>query len=126
MVRQLKAWMLRNGIPLTQKLKKKTGNISYSRAKLISYLDAILDFVNDEPDERKKDVRKLEKTDINFRENPIKNFRILNFTRIPQIEIREEVKKGIYLNLQGGGDSHCNKGDICHESVVKIFGRKIS
>lgn len=43
---------------------------------------------------------KLKKLDIPIRFNPIKSCKTLVFTKILQPEIREEVKKGIYLNLQ--------------------------
>ena len=51
--------------------------------------------------EEEKDVWELDKLEIEHRENPIKRVRTLNFTRISQDGIRQELKKGIYLNLQG-------------------------
>lgn len=55
-MRQLKAWMLLNGISLTEKHRKLTGEMSYSRSCLIGYMDALLHFVNQPLDEREKDI----------------------------------------------------------------------
>lgn len=72
------------------------------KARAISYLEKVLEFLEPEGTrpEQEKDVWKLEKLDIPIRFNPIKSCKTLIFTKILQPEIREEVKKGIYLNLQ--------------------------
>lgn len=72
------------------------------KARAISYLEKVLEFLEPEDTrpEQEKDVWKLEKLDIPIRFNPIKSCKTLIFTKILQPEIREEVKKGIYLNLQ--------------------------
>lgn len=49
----------------------------------------------DERMEVEKDIWELRKLDIPARENLIRNDLTLNFTKIPQPDIREETKKGI-------------------------------
>ncbi len=51
-------------------------------------------------DETDKDIWEIKRLDIPVKANPIKNYRTVNFTKISQPGIREELKKGIYLNLQ--------------------------
>ena len=100
-LRQFKGWMFKQGIPITKRDKTLHGKISVSRARELGYFEKILKFISqDERPEIEKDIWELDKLDIAFRANPIKNFKIINFTEIAQRPLREEVKKGTYLNLQ--------------------------
>ena len=101
-MRQLKGWMLQEGIPLTRDYKEAYGKITPVRSRLTAYLEMLLEFLEPEDtrDEREKNIWELKKLDIDFQANPIKNYNTLNFTKIYQEGIREEAKKGIYLNLQ--------------------------
>ena len=101
-LRQLKGWMLQEGIPLVEGGIHAYGGKYYSKSRDISYLEKILEFIKpkDTRPEQEKDVWDLEKLDISIRWNPIKGCRTLIFTKILQPDIREELKKGIYLNLQ--------------------------
>lgn len=101
-VRQFKGWMLQEGIPLTERGVQAYGSEYYFQARAISYLEKILNFLEPEDTclEQEKDVWRLERLDIPIRFNPIKSCKTLIFTKISQPEIREEVKKGIYFNLQ--------------------------
>ena len=56
--------------------------------------------INAQTPEREKDIWNLKKLDIPFRENLIINYETVNFTKIVQLPLREEVKSGIYMNLQ--------------------------
>ena len=78
------------------------GQITVSRSKSITYFERMLKYIapEDERPEKDKDIWVLDKLDITYRVNPIKNYKTLNFTEISQQEMREELKKGIYLNLQ--------------------------
>src|SRR5699024_1049162 len=69
---------------------------------IIRYFRMVLaEFVpEDERMEAEKDVWEIRKLDIPVKENLIRNDLTLNFTRIPQPDIREETKKGIYVNLR--------------------------
>lgn len=102
-LRQYKAWLLEKGTRLTYEHQGLYGNIEITQSKVITYLRRILHFIIEKSDhrpEREKDIWELDKLDIAIHVNPIINNRTINFTNIPQKEIREELKKGIYLNLQ--------------------------
>ncbi|MCM1307335.1 MAG: site-specific integrase [Butyrivibrio sp.] len=98
-LRQFKGWMLGRGLPLTIQRKQATGKFNTARAREITYFERMLKFVLQR--EQPEDTWELDKLDIEFRANPIKNYKTINFTGIAQKPLREEVKKGIYLNLQG-------------------------
>lgn len=101
-MKKLKAWMFQEGIEIAKKREGVYGTVALIKTREFGYLDAMLDFVNDKRmPEREKDIWRLEKLDIPYKDNLIKSSKTVNFTRIFQTEIREEVKKGIYLNLQG-------------------------
>lgn len=101
-IKKLKAWMLEEGMPLTFEREGIYGTINVMKSHLIGYLEMVLDYLEPEDtrDEREKDIWELKKLDIPYRENLIKNYQTLNFTRISQQALREETKNGIYLNLQ--------------------------
>lgn len=101
-MKKLKAWMFQEGIEITKKSECVYGTVVLLKTREFGYLDAMLDFVNvQEISEREKDIWRLGKLDIPYKDNIVKSSKTINFTGIFQKEIREEVKKGIYLNLQG-------------------------
>lgn len=101
-IRLLKGWMLEEGLQLTRKRRSTYGTKSVCQATLISYLQWMLEFIQpqDTRDEIEKDIWELERLDIHIQYNLIKNHKTLNFTKIYQPDIRDEVKKAVYLNLQ--------------------------
>ncbi|HIT34693.1 MAG TPA: tyrosine-type recombinase/integrase [Candidatus Faecousia intestinigallinarum] len=101
-IRQLKGWMFQEKLPLVEYSFSPYGSEHRAKAREIVYLEKLLEFLAPEDirPEQEKDIWKLEKLDIPIRFNPIKTCKTLIFTKILQPEIREEVKKGIYLNLQ--------------------------
>lgn len=101
-IKKLKAWMLEEGFALTMKYEEVYGTIGVTRSFLIRYLDTLLKYFEPEDNraEKEKDIWVLEKLDIPYRENLVNKVRTLNFTKISQKKLREEVKKGIYLNLK--------------------------
>lgn len=102
-LRQFKGWMLSEGIPLTYEQREVYGTIEIGNSRLLNYFIWILEFTGQDGtqgDETEKDIWELDRLDIPFNANPILNNRTINFTGIPQPGIREEMKKGIYLNLQ--------------------------
>lgn len=101
-IRKLKTWILEEGLSLTMKYEEVYGTVGVTRSFLIRYLDTLLDYLEPEDTrpEKEKDIWVLDKLDIPYRENLVQNYRTLNFTKILQPELREETKKGIYLNLQ--------------------------
>ena len=101
-IRKFRAWMLENQYVLTESVKQVYGEEGIYPSRLIRYFQRVLRSIvpKDERAENEKDIWELAKLDIPVRENLIKNNQTLNFTRIPQPDIRAETKKGIYLNLQ--------------------------
>jgi len=101
-IRQLKGWMLKNGYPLTVKKVSVYGNEHMVNSRLINYFESVLRFTQpaDERDEREKDIWELARLGIAVHGNPIYNVKTLNFTKISQPDIREEIKKAVYLRLQ--------------------------
>lgn len=101
-IQLLKGWMLKNGIKLTRENKSVYGTIHLVEAKQIRYLRGILHFLQPEDTrpEQEKDIWELSKLDVPIEENPIYKTETLNFTRILQDGIREEVKQAVYLHLK--------------------------
>ena len=101
-LRQWKGWMLQQGIPLQVKRVRWDSPESYLKAREIAYLEQILKYLapDDKRPEQEKDVWNLEKMNIPIRYNPITQCKSIRFTKIPQPEMREETKKGIFINLQ--------------------------
>ena len=94
-------WMFKEQIPLYERKNSIQGKTLLVKVREISYLEHLLKFLStDNRREEEKDIWELDKLDIQFRANPIKRVKTLNFTQISQDDIRQEVKKGIYLNLK--------------------------
>lgn len=100
-IRQFKSWMFKEQIPLYEAQNTVNGSVLMIKVREISYLEHLLNFLTvDDRKEEEKDVWELDKLGIDFQNNPIKRVRRLVFTGILQDDIRQEAKKGIYLNLQ--------------------------
>lgn len=102
-IRVLKGWMLEHGYALTsQKYKATYDKVVSQTPGIVIHMKKILQFAktDDVQEEQEKDVWELCKFDFPMRVNPIKNVETLNFTKIPQPDIREEVKKAIYMHLK--------------------------
>lgn len=101
-IQLLKAWMMQKGIPLTREKKNLYGKTNVVEARLPGYIRGAYRFLKpeDERPEREKDIWKLEKLDILIEQNPIYKTDTLNFTKILQEKIREEVKLAIYQHLK--------------------------
>jgi len=117
-IRLLKKWMLSEGISLVYNYNSFYGTKTRSQSRLLTCFENILNYILPEEiiDERLKDIWRLEKLDIPFRENLIKNVKTLNFTEISQEKIREELKRGIYLNLQ-------NEAISCVQKEIRAMRR---
>lgn len=100
-LRQFKAWMFKERIPLYQQQQMVNGKVIMVHTRVIGYFERLLRYATAENcREEEKDVWELDKLDIEYRANPIKRVKTLHFTEIKQDGIRREAKKGIYLNLQ--------------------------
>lgn len=101
-LQQFRAWMLAKGYRLTVSAVSEYGKEKVLPSTVIRYFRRVIYdcLPEDEREETEKDVWRLDKLDFPIKENLIRNDITLNFTRIPQEKVREEVKKGIYLNLR--------------------------
>ena len=101
-LRQLRGWMLNEGYNLTVSAVSEYGTEKVLPSTVIRYFRMALEATRPEDtrSETEKDIWRLDKLDIPIRENLIRNDQTINFTRIPQTVIREETKKGIYVNLR--------------------------
>lgn len=101
-MKKLKTWMFQEGMEITKKRECVYGTVTFVKTREFGYLNAILDFVTAQKvPEKDKDIWKLERLDIPYRDFLIKSIKTIDFTAISQDGIREELKKGIYLNIQG-------------------------
>lgn len=100
--RQMKGWLLSHGYPLTKKEKGVGGKEYQHKAKTLLYLQRVIHFLESETkqEEVEKDIWNLEKLQIPLKEDVTRFSRGINFTRIIQPDIRQELKKAIYFHLK--------------------------
>lgn len=100
--RQMKGWLLSHGYPLSSKEKGVGGKEYVHKAKTLLYLESVINFLEPEmeQEETEKDIWNLEKLQIPLKEDLIRTSREINFTRIIQQDIRQELKKAIYFHLK--------------------------
>lgn len=101
-IRQMKSWLLSHGFSLTFKEKGVGGKENIHKAPTLLYLERVIDFLNTEPEqeETEKDIWNLEKLAMDFKEDITRPCRTINFTKIIQTGIRQELKKAVYFHLQ--------------------------
>lgn len=101
-LRKLKGWMLQNGFRLSKEKINAYGNRTTERSALIRYFDRVLRYTAppDERTETEKDIWRLDKLGIEFRKLPIRNTQTLNFTKILQDDIRNQVKKATWFHMK--------------------------
>ena len=102
-LRSLKGWMLENGYALaSKKYRASYDKIGIETPGIVRHMKKILEFAkeDDNRDEQEKDVWDLDNFDFPILKNPIKNAKTLNFRKIMQPDIREEIKKVIFLHLK--------------------------
>ncbi len=102
LVKMMKAWLLKNNYSLTAKrFKKQFDSVTHREAETISYLRKVYSFLKPEDarKETEKDIWEIGKLEINVWKNPVKNIKTLNFSKIPQNEMKEEVKKASLMDL---------------------------
>lgn len=100
---KLKGWMLQNGYKLSaEKYRPAYDRIGYETPGMVRYLKRIFEFarIDDETPENEKDVWDLSKFDFSIRTNPIKGIGKISFKHIPQQDMREEVKKAVFMELK--------------------------
>lgn len=101
-LKKLKAWLLARGETLSLQGKSVYGKEKNVPSAILTYFRKIYRFteIDDSRNEMEKDIWDLSKLEIPYKANPIKNYQTLNFTKIWQTDIKEEVKKAIFLHIQ--------------------------
>ena len=121
-IRMLKGWMLEKGYALSsKKYRPAYDKVGIETPNIVKHMKKFLKFLEEEDDrdEQKKDIWTLKNFDFPIHGNPIKNTETLNFTGIVQPDIREEVKKVIFMHLK-----YAPLGTIHSEMIaVKRFSK---
>ena len=103
-MQQMKIWLLQQGLPLTAPFKNKCGGRGTQRARTLGYIECLIDYLTDLRDvdvnEITKDVWKIEKLDIQVKQDLIRPRKTISFTGISQPELKEEIKKAVYFQLR--------------------------
>ena len=123
---QFKRWLMTEGIQINRKSQSVYSKEGIARNPNISYLLRMVDFTcpNIWEDETEKDIWELEKLPIEIKNNPIKKVKTLNFTNIRQPDMRNEIKKGIYLLLQKEAIATVTKGITAGKRLTEYLHKK--
>lgn len=102
LIKKAKVWLLKNGKSLKQKRKKtSSGKTEVSDSDLIKYIRKIYRYLN--PTNTRfvyeNDRWYLKDIPIAIKSNPTKAVNSISFERIPQLQIRKEIKDVIYIHL---------------------------
>ena len=100
-IRMLKGWMMENGYALSsKKYRALYDRIGIETPGIVKHMKKILKFAeeDDDRDEQEKDIWNLKNFDFPIHSNPILNMETINFTKITQPDIREEVKKAVFMH----------------------------
>lgn len=76
---------------------------------------------NQRTNELTKDIWYLERLPIIIRSNPIVNHKTINFRKIEQPDIREEMKKAIYYHLQYEAIATVTREVSVREKVIRMI-----
>lgn len=98
----LKCWMMEKGYKLSsEKYRQEYDQKKIETPAMILYMKRLLEFAaEDIEDERNRDVWRLEKLNFPMRINPIKETKKLSFKKISQLDMRDEIKKTVYVQLK--------------------------
>ena len=94
---------MEKGYALSSKKYRATyDKIGIETPGIVKHMKKILKFAkeDDDRDEQEKDVWNLKNFDFPIQSNPILNMETINFTKITQPDIREEVKKVVFMHLK--------------------------
>lgn len=100
--KKCKAWLLKNGKHLTQsRLKTATGKTEITDSDIVKYLRKVVGYFNSEAEifNYESDIWYLDGIPITLKDNPTKKTKSISFKKIIQEQIREEIKKVLYIHL---------------------------
>lgn len=101
-IRQVKGWLLENGLPLNHRENGRFGKEVIIKAPTLRYIERVLNYLDldNGQEETDKDIWDLGKLDIDIRADLTRPCRTINFTKILQPDIRQETKKAIFFHLK--------------------------
>lgn len=102
MIREMKKWLMKNGKSLTtRRVSKRLGKDEQQENINVRYLKKVYEFLmpEDNRPEREKDIWRLDRLGIELIDNPILGTATLNFSKIVQNTIKQEVKDAAYMEL---------------------------
>ena len=102
LIREMKKWLLKSGKALTsRKVCKRLGRDEQQENVNVRYLKQVYEFLvpEDNRPEREKDIWRLDGLGLDLIDNPILGTATLNFTKIIQDTIKQEVKDAAYMEL---------------------------
>ena len=102
LIREMKKWLMKNGKSLTtRRVSKRLGKDEQQENINVRYLKKVYEFLmpEDTRPEREKDVWRLDRLGIDLIDNPILGTATLNFSKIVQNTIKQEVKDAAYMEL---------------------------
>lgn len=97
-----KVWLVQKGKNITQKRHRtETGKVEVMDSDVIRYLRKVVLFFNKEDEHFNfdSDTWHLQDIPISLRTNPTRRIKTIHFTKIPQRQIRQEIKSIIYIHL---------------------------
>ncbi len=102
LIREMKKWLLKNGKALTsRRVSKRLGRDEQQENVNVRYLKKVYEFLmpDDNRPEREKDIWRLDGLGLDLIDNPILGTATLNFTKIVQDTMKQEVKDAAYMEL---------------------------
>jgi hypothetical protein len=99
-IQQMKIWLMKQGLPLTESYKKTNGGKGIVQAKTLLYVEHLIDYLvrlkETDVNEIAKDIWGIEKLDIEVKQDLTRVTKIINFKEILQPDLKEEIKKAVY------------------------------
>ena len=102
LIKEMKKWLMKNGKSLTtRRVSKRLGKDEQQENINVRYLKKVYEYLmpEDNRPEREKDIWRLDRLGIDLIDNPILGTATLNFSKIVQNTIKQEVKDAAYMEL---------------------------
>lgn len=101
-IRQMKGWLLQQGLPLTHREKHITGSVSTHKAPTLRYLEMLINFLeaDESQEETERDIWNLDSLEIDLKQDITRPCRTISFKEISQPDLCEELKKAVYFQMK--------------------------
>lgn len=103
LIKNMKKWLLKHGYNVTSKcFKKQLGKECYKENEILSYLRTVIAFIKSDNDgnELETDIWNVDDLSFDIRKNPIKGDKSINFSKIKQEVLKQEMKKIVFMRLK--------------------------